>query len=99
MTYLVKIMPSAEANLEDIIYYIALDSQKNAHSFVKSLVFSISETLSVFPESGIQYKGMIRKITYKGYTAFYRVKKYEKLVEILHIVNLSKPLARRGIEF
>jgi plasmid stabilization system protein ParE len=99
MEYLVKIMPSAESNLEDIIYYIALDSPIRASKFVNELVDSISKTLAIFPEGGTQYIGTIRKISYKGYTAFYRVKKYEKLVEILHIVNLTKPLSYRGIDF
>jgi plasmid stabilization system protein ParE len=99
MEYLVKIMPSAQDNLEDIIYYIALDSPTRATSFTKELVTSISNTLSTLPEGGIKHKGNIRKISYKGYTAFYRVKKYEQLVEILHFVNLSKPLSNRGIDF
>jgi plasmid stabilization system protein ParE len=76
-------------NLEDIIYYIALDSPTRATSVTKELVTSISNTLSTLPEGGIKHKGNIRKISYKGYTAFYRVKKHEKLVEILHFVNLS----------
>jgi plasmid stabilization system protein ParE len=99
MEYLVKIMPSAQDNIEDIIYYIALDSPTRATSVTKELVTSISNTLSTLPEGGIKHKGNIRKISYKGYTAFYRVKKHEKLVEILHFVNLSKPLSNRGIDF
>lgn len=99
MEYFVKIMPSAQENLEDIIYYIALDSPDRAASFAKDLVASISNTLSTLPEGGTKHKGNIRKISYRGYTTFYRVKKYEKLVEILYFVNLSKPLANRGIDF
>ncbi len=100
MAYLVKIMPAAEQNLEDIIYFIALDSPARANTFAKELVASISNTLATFPESGVEYRGSIRKISYKGYTAFYRVNKPKKLVEILHFVNLAKPLeSRRGIDF
>lgn len=40
MEYLVKIMPSAQDNLEDIIYYIALDSPTRATSFTKELGMS-----------------------------------------------------------
>ena len=90
---------SAQDNLEDIIYYIALDSPSRAASFVKGLAATISNTLSIFPEGGAKHKGNIRKISYKGYTVFYRVKKQEKLVEILHFVNLGKPLSNRGIDF
>lgn len=99
MGYCVKIMPSAQDNLEEIIYYIALDSPSRAASFAKDLVASISNTLSTFPEGGTKHKGNIRKISYKGYTAFYRVKANEKRVEILHFVNLGKPLSNRGINF
>jgi len=99
MEYLVKIMPSAQDNLEDIVYYIALDSPTRAASFTKELVVSISNTLSTLPEAGTQHKGNIRKISFKGYTAFYRVKKHQQLVEILYIVNLTIPLSNRGIDF
>jgi plasmid stabilization system protein ParE len=88
MEYAVKIVPQARQELEDIAYFIALDNPAKARSFVKELVTSISNTLSTLPESGV---------IYKSYTAFYRVKKEEKLVEILHLVNLTKPLSERDI--
>jgi len=97
MNYTVKIMPQAEQELEDIAYYIALDSPKMAHKFVKALVSSLVKTLSVFPEGGIIYKGDIRTLAYKQYTAFYIVKKIERSVHIVHIVNLKKPLPERNI--
>jgi len=53
MNYTVKVMPQAEQELEDIAYYIALDSPKMANKFVKSLVSSLVKTLSVLPEGGI----------------------------------------------
>ncbi len=99
MNYTVKIMPQAEQELEDIAYYIALDSPKMAHKFVNSLVSSLVKTLSVLPEGGMTYKGDIRTLAYKQYTAFYIVKKVEKSVHILHIVNLRKPLSERDISF
>ena len=93
MEYAVKIVPQAIQELEDIAYFIALDNPVRAESFVKELVTSISDTLSALPESGVIYKTNIRKISYKSYTAFYRVKKNKKLVEILHLVKLTKPLS------
>lgn len=99
MAYLVKIMPTAAQNLEDIIYYIALDAPVRAVTFAKELVSTVSSTLATFPESGTEYQGNIRKIAYKGYTVFYRVNKLKKLVEIIHVVNLAKPLENRGIDF
>ena len=99
MEYAVKIVPQAIQELEDIAYFIALDNPIRAESFVKELVASISRTLSTLPESGVIYKADIRKISYKSYTAFYRVRKNEKLVEILHMVKLTKPLSERDINF
>jgi len=97
MNYYIKIMPQAEQELEDIAYYIALDSPQRAQSFIESLVSSFINTLSVLPEGGVIHKGDIRKISYKHYTAFYIVKRAEKQVDILHIVNLNKPLSERGV--
>ena len=99
MDYAVKIVPQARQELEDIAYFIALDNPLKAESFVKELVTSLSNTLSALPESGVIYKANIRKISYKSYTAFYRVRKDEQLVEILHMVNLIKPLSERDINF
>ncbi len=99
MAYSVKIMPSAEANLENIIYFISLNSPVRAKTFTNELVTSIRNTLSTFPEGGTKHQGNIRKISYKGYTAFYRINEFQNLVEILHFVNLSKPLLNRGIDF
>ena len=92
-------MLQAEQELEDIAYYIALDNPKMAHKFVSALVSSLATTLSVLPEGGMTYKGDIRALAYKQYTAFYIVKKIEKSVPVLHIVSLKKPLSERNISF
>jgi plasmid stabilization system protein ParE len=46
-------MPSAQDNLEDIIYYIALDSPTRATSVTKELMTSISNTLSLLINRGV----------------------------------------------
>jgi plasmid stabilization system protein ParE len=97
--YQVKIMPQADEELEDIAYFIALDSPQNSRRFVAELVAVFKNLLSGFPESGLVYKGDIRQFTHKGYTAFYRINTLKKQVEILHIVNLTKPLSARNIQF
>jgi len=99
MDYAVKIMPQAQQELEDIAYFIALDNPNRARIFVKELVKSIRNTLSTLPESGAIYKGDVRKIAYKGYTAFYQVKNDIEQVNILHIVNLTQPLSVRNLSF
>lgn len=98
--YRVLYTENARQDLEDIFSYIAFDSLENALSFADELKTHFDDTLSVFPNGGTLHnksKG-VRKHSYKGYTAFYHVPT-EDTVEVLHVVNLSKPLAMRGIEF
>ncbi|PPD38306.1 MAG: type II toxin-antitoxin system RelE/ParE family toxin [Methylobacter sp.] len=97
--YEVKIMPQADEELEDIAYFIALDSPQTSQRFVNELITAFTKILGYFPESGSVYKADIRKFSYKGYTAFYRINVLKKQVEILHIINLTKPLSARNIDF
>lgn len=97
--YEVKIMPQADKELEDIAYFIALDSPQASQRFVTELVTVFKKMLGNFPESGLLYDGDIRQFSHKAYTAFYRVNALNKQVEILHIVNLTKPLSARNIKF
>ena len=90
-------MPQAEQELEDITYYIAQDNPDKAIKFVQSLIDFFRKMLSIYPESGVLYKGNIRKIAYKHYTAFYFIDKKQQCVNIIHIVNLGKPLSVRDI--
>ncbi|MDP1772163.1 MAG: type II toxin-antitoxin system RelE/ParE family toxin [Methylobacter sp.] len=99
MAYQVKIMPQADEELEDIAYFIALDNLQASKRFVSELVAAFNKMLESFPESGLVYKDDIRQFSHKGYTAFYRVNTVKKQVEILHIVNLTKPLSARNIKF
>jgi len=92
-------MPQARQDLEDITYFIALDSPNSARTFIKELVKSVRNTLSTLPESGTIYKDDVRKIAYKGYTAFYQVNHAMQRVNILHIVNLTQPLSVRNLSF
>lgn len=98
MAYQVKIMPQADEELEDIAYFIALDNPQVSKRFVAELVAAFNKMLASFPESGLAYKDDIRQFSHKGYAAFYRVNTVKKQVEILHIVNLSKPLSERNIQ-
>ncbi len=98
-TYNVEIMPQAENELFEIGYFITLNNPKNSQRFIAELVDVFTDSLSNLPEIGSVYQNDIRKLTYKKYTAFYRVNALKKRVEILHIVNLIKPLSVRNIEF
>lgn len=98
-TYQVEIMPQADEELAEIGYFIALNSPKNSQRFIAELITAFTNSLSSSPEIGVVYQGDIRKLTYKKYTAFYRVNAPKRLVEILHIVSLVKPLSVRNLDF
>ncbi len=97
--YEVIIMPQADAGLEDIAYFIALDSPQTSQRFVAELIATFTKILGIFPESSPVYKADVRKFSYKGYTVFYRINALKKQIEILHIINLTKPLSARNIKF
>ena len=97
--YELKIMPQADEELEDIAYFIALDSPQASQRFVAELVATYTKILGSFPESGVVHNQDVRKFSYKGYTAFYRIDELKKQIEILHIINLTKPLSARNIKF
>ncbi len=92
-------MPLADQDLEDIAYFIALNNPQASKRFVRELIAAFQQMLETYPESGLIYKGDIRQFSHKKYTAFYRVNTSKKWVEILHIVNLTKPLSIRKIKF
>ena len=96
MAYEIRFTEEAKAELTDIAEYIAHDSLPNAKIFVAGLVEKYKTTLSTFPESGREYKNGIRKISFKGYTAFYNVDADQETVFVLHIINQAKPLEERG---
>jgi len=98
MAYILEFVESAKLELIDITEYIALDSLPNAERFVASLVEKYTKTLTQFPESGIVYRGEIRKLSFRGYTAFYKIDETNKTVYVLHIIDQAKPLEKRGID-
>jgi plasmid stabilization system protein ParE len=97
--YKVVITQCANQELEEIAHFIAMDKPQVSKRFVKELGTMFIRSLSTSPEIGEVYQGDIRKLTYKKYTAFYRVNELKKRVEILHIVSLVKPLSVRNFEF
>jgi len=97
--YQIELTFQADKDLEDIAYFIALDSPKRSKVFIAELVKAFKNLLEVFPETGKVYKNDVRQFSHKGYTAFYRIHKQEKRVEILHVVNLGKPLSERNLTF
>lgn len=101
MAYTVNISDAADSDLEDIFYWIAQDNMDRAFTFLDELTESFMTRLGTFPLAGevVNEQKNIRKGSYKRYTAFYHVSEELKHVEILHVVNLGKPLEVRGIDF
>jgi len=99
MTYKVILKPEADLELLEYGSFIALDNPAKADEFIDSIVRYFRETLASFPEIGVKHFGDIRKLTYRGHTAFYHANHDEKKIHILHIVNLTKPLESRNIKF
>lgn len=98
--YEVRYTQTAMQDLNDIADYIALDNLERAILFITELENNVNDVLSVFPHGGYLHnktKG-IRMKSHKCYTAFYHVKN-DDVVEVLHVVNLEKPLSVRGIGF
>lgn len=68
--YRVIMTPQADKELEDIAYFIALDSSQESKRFVTGLVTAFKKILGCFPERGLVYRGDIRRFSHKRYTAF-----------------------------
>lgn len=85
--------------MDNIADYIAENNLERAILFTAELERSFDDVLSIFLHGGYLHNKakVIRMKSYKGYTAFYHVK--GDIVEVLHIVNLEKPLEERGIDF
>ena len=96
--YSVQYTQTAQQDLVEIAVFIASDNVERALSFVSELEQHFYALLSIFPNAGYLHNTArgIRKKSYKGYTAFYHVID-ETVVEVLHVVNLEKPLHVRGI--
>lgn len=97
MNYTTKLSEDALKDLEDAAHYVQSYAPEKAEPFVHEMINHFEAVLSQFPRSGKVYLKHIRKLSYKKHTAFYIVDEEAKTVEILHIVDLSKPLEARGI--
>ena len=98
MNFSVCYTKDAQEELREIALYIQSYDPVKAEPFVNSIIDYFDEILTDHPKSGKAYIKNIRKLTYKKYTAFYRFNKHRKEVEIMHVVDLAKPLEIRRIE-
>jgi len=83
----------ALSDLEDIISYIARDSEENARSFVAKIIDSV-ETTSVFPYSGrvvpeLKNK-LIREKVFSNFRIIYRIK--DNMMEVIRVLHSAREL-------
>ena len=98
MNYHIGFSEEAQDELREIALYIQSYNPDKAESFVNGIIDHFEEVLGRFPKSGNVYLKHIRKLTFKKYTAFYVVDEEHLEIEILHVVDLTKPLEARGID-
>lgn len=98
MSYRIVFSTEAEEELQEIALYMQGYDPKKAELLVNAIIDYFNEVLAVFPKSGKVYLKHIRKLTYKKYTAFYVVNEKLLEIEIIHLVDLAKPLEARGID-
>ena len=95
MSYRVRIMPPAKAELKLIGKYIAQDNPFRAITFVDEIVTSFTNTLSVFPHSAKLTSDLgldeeIRMLPFKNYKCYYHVIEDKKIIEVLYVFNARK---------
>jgi len=98
MAYNITFSPEAQEELREIALYIQEYDPDKAIPFVDDIIDHFENTLGQFPESGILYLRGIRKLPYKKYTAFYVVDEAHLEVEIIHLIDLAKPLEARDVQ-
>lgn len=97
MNYTVTLSEDALEDLREIAHYIESFAPEKSELFVSDIIDHFESVLGQFPHSGKLYLKQIRKLTHKKHTAFYLVDDRRRIVEILHVVDLAKPLEERGI--
>lgn len=89
----VQISAEAEADLDAIWDYIALDSPIDADRFLERLVATLTTTLSTLPLAGRardEFEEGLRSFPVESYIAFYRV--HDGQVQIVRIIHGARDL-------
>jgi plasmid stabilization system protein ParE len=87
MKYKVVFLGEAERQMENIAFYIGLDSLPMARKFIMEMRRFFFARLSNFPLAAPKVKGEIRMLPYKRYGILYIVDESLMLVKVLHIVS------------
>lgn len=90
------LLDQAEADLDEIWWYIAQDSPVNADRFIDSILDECHNTLAQFPESGKSCDELLsnlRMLSFDNYLIFYQpVANNVEIVRVLHAARDIKAL-------
>jgi len=85
--YQIIFSENIDSQLEDIFFYIALDSGQRAMTFIDEMMTYFRKRLTAMPLTFRKVKGEIRMLPYKRYGILYIVDESLMLVKVLHIVS------------
>jgi plasmid stabilization system protein ParE len=85
MKYKVIFSKTAEKQIEDIAFYIGLDSLSMAKKFTIKMRSFFFDRLSTIPLASPRVKGEVRMLPYKKYGILYIVDESQMLVKVLYI--------------
>jgi plasmid stabilization system protein ParE len=83
--YKVNFSKQAEKQIEDIFFYISLDNESKAKTFINEMINFFNKRLTELPLSCQKVKGEIRILPYKRYGVLFLVNEKEMIVKVLHI--------------
>ena len=93
----VHISEQADKDLENIAKFIALDNPYRAITFIQELIDSVTNKLSMFPDSGVG-KSNSSYLPYKNYLIFYDIDRNSKIIGITHIFNSAQYSAYESLQ-
>ena len=93
MDYQVRLSPSAQSDIEDIVRYISSDDPERAIIFGNFLI-KHTERLGQFPELGRVVPelndDLIREIIVRAYRVVYRIDHRKRLIEVIRFWHAGR---------
>ena len=92
--------PKAIRDLDNILDYISMDSEKYASLVIKAII-NLAEAIPIFPISGrivLEYEDKyVREKLYKTYRIIYRTSNENERIEILRVFHQAQELGIKDI--
>ena len=80
----IQTSPSADAELREMLTYIAQNSIENALKFISALEEKTRKTLTTLPEAGTSHRGGTRYLVILERVVVYEYDKTADVINILH---------------